>query len=241
MEERQFTVEEAAELLDCTPRTIRNLLAKGWLAAPVGRPGSEDFARISEKSLFQFALFKRVSHLPDKVLDHLRNGRKIFQRYFGKRANANRFYNQREDEAGPSEQAANPTGRGAPSTDPKKRSLHHDFVEQHYKHFRKRARQLQPDDRAIQDDIVQEMCLAVLEYDKQASPAFLFTLASNHAMDYLRYEACRGWKSLDEAREYSDKLAEQTAGLESYIDTLLQGGMPKVWIEEVLGYRLDAA
>ncbi len=98
-----------------------------------------------------------------------------------------------------------------------------------------------PHDRAMQDDLVQEMSLAVLEYDKPASVEFLFELATNRAKNYIKYEACRGTLSLVEAQEVSDKRAEQRASLEEYIRNLLRDGVPQYWIDEVIGYRLEVA
>ena len=88
---------------------------------------------------------------------------------------------------------------------------------------------------------MQEMSQAVLEYEKEASFEFLFELATNRARNYLKYEACRGMASLDEAREVSDKRAEKVASLNAFIDELLQRGVPMEWIDEVIGYRLEVA
>src|SRR5205823_5133182 len=110
-----------------------------------------------------------------------------------------------------------------------------DFVEQHHRHFRKRARQLAVGDPSMQDDLTQEMCLAVLEYDKAATPEYLFELAANRAIDYLRYEAMRGEMPLSNAREPSDKFAQKTESLDTLIEKLTQDGIPKDWIEEALG------
>jgi hypothetical protein len=93
----------------------------------------------------------------------------------------------------------------------------------------------------MQDDLVQEMSLAVLEFDKPASFEFLFELASNRAKMYLRYEAARGMLRLSEAQEASDKSAEQVSSLNAFIGELLQRGVPREWIEEVVGARLEAA
>src|SRR5438128_843413 len=60
MEGKTFTVEQAASILDCTPRTVRNLLAKGCLKIPVGLGRSNESARVSEKSLFQLMFFNHV-------------------------------------------------------------------------------------------------------------------------------------------------------------------------------------
>ena len=93
----------------------------------------------------------------------------------------------------------------------------------------------------MQDDLVQEMSLAVLEYGKPASFEYLYELANNRAIDYLRYEAARGMISLSQARQASDGLAEKIASLNAYIDELMGRGVPAEWIEEVLSERLDVA
>jgi DNA-directed RNA polymerase specialized sigma24 family protein len=93
----------------------------------------------------------------------------------------------------------------------------------------------------MQDDLVQEMSLAVLDYNEPANFGFLFELAGNRAIDYLRYEAARGMLRLSEAREASDRCAEQMSSLHAFIGELLERGVPREWIEEVLGARLEAA
>lgn len=120
-----------------------------------------------------------------------------------------------------------------------KRCLHHGFVQRHQFSFGWQARQLASNDPAMQDDLAQEMSLAVLEYDKPANFEFLFELATNRAKMFLRYEARRGMLSLSQAREASDKLAEKVASLNAFIDELIQRGVPAEWIEEVIGKRLD--
>jgi hypothetical protein len=46
---------------------------------------------------------------------------------------------------------------------------------------------------------------------------------------------------LSEAREASDRCAEQMSSLHAFIGELLERGVPREWIEEVLGARLEAA
>ena len=122
-----------------------------------------------------------------------------------------------------------------------KQCLHHEFVEVHQFSFGWRAWQLAPGDPAMQDDLVQEMSLAVLEYDKPASFEFLFGRATSRAKDYLKYEARRGMLSLSEVRQVSDTFALKIASLNDFFGTLMQRGVPLAWIEEVIGERLDAA
>ncbi len=178
----------------------------------------------------------RLSGLPAKTLRDLKNGRKSIGRILCTIANANRFslVEGRDDlaEARPAAVQENPE---------RKRCLHHDFAEQHQYSFGWRARQLAPGNAAMQDDLVQEMSLAVLEYNEPANFEFLFELAGNRAIDYLRYEAARGMLPLSEARQASDKYAAQMSSLNAFIGTLLQRGVPREWIAEALGARLDAA
>ena len=91
----------------------------------------------------------------------------------------------------------------------------------------------------MQDDLKQEMSLAALEYGEKASFEFLFEIATNRAKMYLRYETVRGMLPLDEARDIADKAAEKTASLYDFIGELLERGVLKEWIEEVLGWRLE--
>jgi len=69
--------------------------------------------------------------------------------------------------------------------------------------------------------LVQEMSLAVLEYDQKASTSSSIELATNRAKDYLKYEACRGMVPLSEARTVSDSVAEKMASLNAFIDKLM--------------------
>jgi hypothetical protein len=46
---------------------------------------------------------------------------------------------------------------------------------------------------------------------------------------------------LSKARQASDKFAEQMSSLHAFIGKLLERGVPREWIEEALGARLEAA
>ena len=260
--EKSFTVQEAASILICTPRTVHNLINRGWLSAPVERPKDGNGRRVSEKSLFQFLVYDRARQLPPKILRQLRNGSKIFSRILGKPSEAI-CLSKVEGTAGTQEilEAARltgpspyplPQGEGkqqrndssrpiAQAEGKQQRRLHHEFAERHQFSFGWCARQLAPNDPAMQDDLVQEMSLAVLEYDKPAKFEFLFELANNRAKNYIEYEAQRGMKSLSAVRQASDAAAERIANLNAFIDELMGRGVPVEWIEEVLGERLDVA
>jgi hypothetical protein len=173
-------VEEAASVLGCSKRTVYRLLDDGWLNKPPGRAKNDRGGRVSKESLFQFMVIDRLSCLPAKTLRDIKNGRKHFGGILCQNANANRFsvVEGRGDsaEARPAAVQENPERR---------RCLHHDFAEEHQFSFGWRARQLAPGDPAMQDDLVQEMSLAVLEFSRPASFEFLFELAGNRAIDYL--------------------------------------------------------
>ena len=242
--EGTFTVEEAASILDCDRSVVYELIADRWLHRPEGKTKKETGGKVTQKSLYQFVIIDRLSRLPVRALKELKNNPKLFEKSASKKSTPNRLsIGEEEGEADPS---PNPEQVGTfgliPHDSPeRKRCLHHDFAEQHQFSFGWRARQLVPDDPSLQDDLVQEMSLAVLQYGQQASSEYLLELANNRAIDYLRYEAARGTLSLKQARHASDKRAEQVASLKIFIGELIQRGVPAEWIEEVIGQRLDVA
>jgi len=245
MEGTFFTVEEAAGVLECSRRKVYRLLADGWLKGPHGGTNQWRRARLSKKSVFQFLIYDFINHVPGRVLREFKNCRKNFARFSCQNSEANRFSSIEEGSGAPSATDPSPyplpQGEGENNGERQKPPLHFEFAEKHQFSFGWRARQLAPDDFALQDDLVQEMSLAVLMYDKPASFAFLFELAQNRAIDYLRYEAARGTMSLSEARHSSDGLAEKMASLNEFIERLLRRGVPQEWIDEVLGGRMAAA
>ena len=78
-------------------------------------------------------------------------------------------------------EASNPTQAGETPALQRKRRRHYDFAAEHQFSFGMLARQLAPGDPALQDDLRQEMSLAVLRFKKKANFNFLFELASNRA------------------------------------------------------------
>jgi len=266
MEETFFTVEEAAGVLRCSGRTVYRLMDEGWLSRPNGGTRTLRMGKVTKKSVFQYLIVDHVSRYPKKVLKEIRRGRKKFAEIFCQNAEAKRFSsNEGPGETDPSPYPL-PQGEGKqqhcpprPPSEGKQqqgidehaegkqqgaeptRCLHHDFVERHQFSFGWRARQLAKDDPAMQDDLVQEMSLAVLEYAKPARFEFLFELAVNRAIDYLRYEELRGTMSLDEARHVTDATTEKISSLNAFIDALTRGGVPAEWIDEVLEWWLRAA
>ena len=241
MEGTSFTYEQAASIMGCTVRNIQRLVTDGWLQGLPGTPGRTRSARVTEKSLHQFIILDRLSHVPARDLSALQKRWKNIERNSRQMAEANRYcIDEGKDITGPSPDPL-PAGQGKHNSKPPKRCLNHESAEQHQFSFRWRARQLAPKNEEMQEDLVQEMSLAVLECDQAADFNFLFERATSRAKDYLKYESRRGMLSLDEVQEASDKRAEQRAGLNEYIHELLERGVPQYWIDEVIGYRLEVA
>src|SRR5437870_1068212 len=81
MEERVFTVMEAAGVLGCSRWTVQRLIREGWLNPPVGRSGKGMSARISGKSLFQYILYDHISRLAGRGFKDFKRRRKNFVRF----------------------------------------------------------------------------------------------------------------------------------------------------------------
>jgi hypothetical protein len=233
MEERFFKIKEAATVLGCCRRTVERLLAEGWLNRPCGGSKLDRTARVTQKSVFQLMIYDRLSHFPIKTLKEYKNGRKNFSRLLRQTANANRFSRVEGTGVTPDDASANSLPKKSDQ-----KCLHHDFAAEHQFSFGWIARQLVPNDAlGLQDDLVQEMSLAVLEYGKPANCEYLLQLAANRAIDYLRYEETRGMMPLNEARGLSDSFEEKMESLRNLIDSLITRGVPEEWIDEVLGER----
>jgi DNA-directed RNA polymerase specialized sigma24 family protein len=235
MGERFFSIEQAAEILGCSRTTVYRLLAEGWLKRPAGWTKMESSARVGEKSVFQLMIFDCLSHFPIKTLKEFKNGRKNFSRLLSQTADANRF----SKFEGTGTTPENVSSTSLPKNDEQKRCLHHDFAAEHQFSFGWLARQLVKDDPALRDDLVQEMSLAVLQYEKPANCEYLLQLAENRAIDYLRYEERRGMMPLNEAQHESDTFESKMANLRHLIEALTHRGVPQEWIDEILGERLD--
>jgi hypothetical protein len=235
IDQKIFTVEAAASILNCKRRLVYELIADGWLARPSGGTKKATGGRVTQKSLYQFVIADRLRGLPPRTLKRLR---KLFIKSECIKGEANRLsmVEGKEKAAGQTNPSPYPLPQGEGKQ--QQRCLHHEFIERHQFSFGWQARQLAPGDPAMQDDLVQEMSLAVLEYDQPASFEFLFELASNRAIDYLRYEASRGMVSLGYARHVSDAFAEKMKSLNAFIDELLQRGVPMEWIEEMIGRKM---
>ncbi|HYG74377.1 MAG TPA: hypothetical protein VEK08_05165 [Planctomycetota bacterium] len=240
MEEAFFTVTQVTSILGCDRATVYRLIANGWLNQPAGKTKQETGGLVTQKSLYQLLIIDRLSCFSAQSLQRLRYRRKVFEKSESLMPQANRLsINEGRGEA--SDASAPASSPADKRSDQPRKCLHHDFAEQHQFSLGWKARQLAPDDPAMQDDLIQEMSLALLEYDKPASFEFLFELATNRAKDYLKYEVTRGMLPLSQVRQMSDKLAQKLASLNAFIEDLLKRGVPEEWIEEVLGERLDAA
>lgn len=102
--------------------------------------------------------------------------------------------------------------------------------------FRSIARQLERRDRSLQDDLVQEMSLAVLQQKRTASLKWFLYCGVYAARNYLKRERFRGGISLDQISQ----LAVESAALadETLVQALLDDGCPASMIEEILDCRL---
>jgi len=234
-----FTVEEAAGILGCERRLVYELIAAGWLARPSGGSKKETGGRVTRKSLYQFVIVDRLRGLPPRTLKELQKQRKLFEKSecTKREANCLSIVEGEGSATGTIDPSPYPLpqGEGENNGERQKRRMHHAFAERHQFSFGWRARQLAPNDPAMQDDLVQEMSLAVLEFNQPASFEFLFELATNRAKNFIKYEATRGMVSLSQVRHVSDKVVEKMASLNVFIDELLQRGVPAEWIEEVIG------
>jgi len=100
------------------------------------------------------------------------------------------------------------------------------------------ARRLRPEDLALQDDLIQEMSLAVLQCEKPATRKYFLDRALSRAINYLEYERVRGMVSIEEIEERPDPAELRREAFERQIDALLERGVPRKWIEQHTGLRL---
>ncbi|HYG77090.1 MAG TPA: hypothetical protein VEK08_18945 [Planctomycetota bacterium] len=242
MEETYISVERAARILCCGERTVQRMIASGWLKGQPGKPNKAWCASVSVKSLYQLLIVDRLNMLPQRLWRSLHYHEKILERKSRQIESAKHLsINEEQRKSLNPSPYPLPLGERENNDSERTRCLHHDFAELHQFSFGWKARQLAPGDGALQDDLIQEMSLAVLEYDQPASFEFLFELATNRAKMYIRYEVARGMLPLSAARYMSSSLAERMESVQAFIDQLIERGVPVEWIEEVLGRELDAA
>jgi excisionase family DNA binding protein len=171
MEGTFFSVEEAAKILGCKKTKVYQLLTDGWLNRPPGGARNGRRARVSKKSLFQFMVIDRLSLLPTKTLRDMRNGRKNFGRIFSEIADA-KHLSIDEGRGEATEPPAPDSNRAHESSGQPQRCLHHDFAEQ-------------------------QRSMAVLEFGRPASSAFLFgqTPAQSWCAAVSKNRPCIVWAS----------------------------------------------
>lgn len=234
-----MTVEEAAKILGCDPRTIRNLLYQRWLE---GKQMGKSL-HVATKSLFQIVVHDRASHLQGRTWSEWQWRRKNFFRFCGKTEVVNCL--------GTNEERGHPAAKTGSENSPEQDArpldarptsqIHHESAANLQFSFGWLASKLAPDDPAMQDDLIQEMSLAVLECSKPgATKSYLIALARCRALNYLAYERLRGMLPLEAARAAADQSEARMASLDSLIEELTRSGIPPEWIEEVLGVRLAA-
>jgi hypothetical protein len=230
MGERFFKIKEAAKVLGCSRATVYRLLDEGWLKRPAGWTKMDSSARVGEKSVFQLMIIDCLSHFPPKTLKDFKNGRKNFSRLLSQIANPKCLSTIEEAGSTP----ADGSSKSLPKNDKPHRCVNHDFAAEHQFSFGWIARQLVKVDPALRDDLVQEMSLAVLLHNEPESCEYLLQLAENRAKNFLRYEAQRGRMSLNEAQQECPAVEAKLENLKNLIETLVQRGVPREWIDEVL-------
>ncbi|HYF51694.1 MAG TPA: hypothetical protein VEJ63_19925 [Planctomycetota bacterium] len=213
-------VAAAAKLLHCSNQTVRNLFAQGWLDGT--QKGK--LILIATKSVFQYIVLYRASRMRITT----------FKRWRKRRQNPERFSPKDKDA-----KCLSIDERTVDVDVAKSAPLHAEAVASHQFSFGWFAHLLAPHDLALQDDIVQEMSLAVLQYNKPASFEYLFELAKSRAQNYLRYEMQRGMIGLDELQSRSDTKDAALESFDVFVDSLIAEGIPLEWIEEVLGVKLE--
>ncbi len=96
--------------------------------------------------------------------------------------------------------------------------------------FRWLAARLATKNPHLQDDLVQEMSVAVLECSGDNTDSFYCVRAESRALDYLEYERRRGMKSLEELKEepaIPNKLTEkQIVQLQHVIKLFRMANLP---------------
>ena len=103
--------------------------------------------------------------------------------------------------------------------------------------FRYFARRFAPKDLALQDDLVQEMSLAVLACEQSANRSFFITRAKSKALNYLEHERLRGMTSLSEVT--CRQQAEQPVRDDALLKLLKMAGIPVAVIARGLGIAIS--
>src|SRR5436190_106319 len=86
--EGTFTIQEAANIMDCKKSWIYELLADGWLCKPPDGTEKKKGGQVTQKSLFQFMVVDRLSRMPKRTLKMLKNNYQQFEKIFSTNAEA---------------------------------------------------------------------------------------------------------------------------------------------------------
>ena len=100
--------------------------------------------------------------------------------------------------------------------------------------FRNIARRLAPKKWEVQDDLVQEMSLAVLQCDQPATRSYFVHRAKSRAINHLAYERMRGMP-----RMKRHPFARAPIHNEALMRVLAMAGIPVALLAQELGITID--
>ena len=103
--------------------------------------------------------------------------------------------------------------------------------------FRYFARRFANKNPALQDDLVQEMSLAVLQCDHDANVTFFIERGKSRALDYLEHERIRGMRSLDEVKQHP--FAPEPISDEALLKLMVMAGVSVATIKYELGIAIS--
>jgi len=103
--------------------------------------------------------------------------------------------------------------------------------------FGRLARRLAPDDRFLQDDLIQEMSWIVLDFKAAATRQYFYHAARKHALNYLRYERLRGSIPLDRINE--PRGVPRNLPDELLVQAMLDDGIKLETIENILEAKVN--
>lgn len=103
--------------------------------------------------------------------------------------------------------------------------------------FRYFARKFAKGNGALQDDLVQEMSLAVLTCDHEANRTFFIERAKSRAWDYLDHERIRGMAPLEDVKRHP--FAAESIADEALLQLLVMAGIPVAAIANELGIAIS--
>jgi hypothetical protein len=226
MEDEWLSVKEVAEFLKCSTQSVRNLVRGRWVAYRrfKGRNNKKKW-RISLTSVKLYILEHSTNR--DELKRYRRGKRKI---------KTSLEITHKTDEPILCTMKEGPQGKFSSPMSPGEIAVRYQSM------FAGIAQHLARKDRTLQDDLIQEMTLCVLEHDKPATQSFILTHALWRARDYLKYERQRGMVSLDEIAQYAERDEAEVLDFEWKLRSLIKDyGIPKNWIETVIGMKVEAA